>query len=123
MSRGLIRAQSGSATVAPHKSTSITAVTLDQHIELTLVEVCEACGLYTERLIEMVEEGVIEPRGVTPAAWRFDGLALERAQLAARLQRDLDINLAGAALALDLLDELRSLRQRVQRLESELYQP
>lgn len=109
--------------MAPRKPTSLTAVTLDRHIELSLMEVCEACGLYTERLIEMVEEGVIEPRGVTPAAWRFDGLALERAQLAVRLQRDLDINLAGAALALDLLDELRSLRQRIRRLEQEHYQP
>lgn len=109
--------------MAPRESNSLTAVTLDRHIELSLVEVCEACGLYTERLIEMVEEGVIEPRGVTPAAWVFDGLALERAQLAQRLQRDLDINLAGAALALDLLEELRSLRQRVRRLEQENTQP
>jgi chaperone modulatory protein CbpM len=35
-----------------------------------------------------------------------------------RLQRDLDINLAGVALALDLMDEIESLRAAVSRLES-----
>ncbi|MEE9157003.1 MAG: chaperone modulator CbpM, partial [Gammaproteobacteria bacterium] len=33
-----------------------------------------------------------------------------------RLQQDLGINLAGAALALDLLDELRKLRTRLKTL-------
>jgi chaperone modulatory protein CbpM len=33
------------------------------------------------------------------------------------LQRDLDINVAGAALVLDLLDELESLRARLRRFE------
>ncbi|MBT9477058.1 MAG: MerR family transcriptional regulator, partial [Polaromonas sp.] len=43
---------------------------------------------------------------------------LQRARVALRLQTDLDVNLAGAALALELLDELDELRARVQRLEA-----
>jgi chaperone modulatory protein CbpM len=43
---------------------------------------------------------------------------LQRARVALRLQNDLDVNLAGAALALELLDELDELRARVQRLEA-----
>jgi chaperone modulatory protein CbpM len=35
---------------------------------------------------------------------------------ALRLERDLGVNLAGAALALDLLDELNRLRARQRRL-------
>ncbi|WP_293469970.1 chaperone modulator CbpM [Polaromonas sp.] len=43
---------------------------------------------------------------------------MQRARVALRLQTDLDVNLAGAALALELLDELDELRARVQRLEA-----
>lgn len=35
-----------------------------------------------------------------------------------RLQRDLDLNLAGVALALDLMDEIESLHAAICRLES-----
>lgn len=89
----------------------------DEHLELSLLELCEACELHAERLIEMVQEGVLEPRGPAPASWRFDALALERVRITVRLQRDLDINLAGAALILDLLDELQALRRRARILE------
>jgi chaperone modulatory protein CbpM len=35
------------------------------------------------------------------------------------LQRDLGVNLAGAALALDLLEELQQLRARISRLQED----
>jgi chaperone modulatory protein CbpM len=39
-----------------------------------------------------------------------------------RLRRDLNLNLAGTALALDLLDELEHLRERLRALEHQLGQ-
>jgi len=36
-----------------------------------------------------------------------------------RLQRDLGVNLAGIALALDMLDEIDKLRGRLQRIDPE----
>ena len=68
-------------------------------------------------VIEMVSQGVLDPRGGRSQEWRFTGVAVRRAQIAARLQRELDVNMAGAALALDLLDELETLRRRLRRLE------
>lgn len=38
--------------------TDLPDMLLDQRLELTLVDLCEACGLHAERLIEMVEAGV-----------------------------------------------------------------
>jgi len=38
---------------------------------------------------------------------------LLRVQTTLRLQRDLEVNLAGAVLALELLDEIKQLRQQV----------
>lgn len=95
----------------------VSGVILDETITLSFEEVCHTCGLEAEELIAMVEEGLLEPYGATPHAWRFSAATLYRAQTAHRLQRDLHINLAGAALALELLDELRELRTRIRALE------
>ena len=76
-----------------------------------------ACQLPLERVFELVEEGVIEPLGGDPAHWRFRGVSVRRVRCAQRLERDLRVNVAGAALALDLLDELERLRARLRRFE------
>lgn len=84
---------------------------LDERSVFTLRDLCRACGVHPELVIEMVEEGVLEPRGTTPGEWRFAGSAVTRAQKAFRLSRDLRVNWPGAALALDLLDEVERLRR------------
>ena len=83
---------------------------LDEQITLTIQEVCEVCGVEETIVIEMIEEGIAEPVDPRARALEFSGLAARRLLTAFRLQRDLHVNLAGAALALDLLDEIESLR-------------
>ncbi len=63
-----------------------------------------------------VFEGVLEPIGETPQDWQFTGQSLRRTRLALSFTRDLEINPAGVALALDLLDEIALLRARMQRM-------
>jgi chaperone modulatory protein CbpM len=63
------------------------------------------------RIVEWVEEGVLTVAEMNTAEWRFNGAALRRVRIALRLERDLGINLAGIALALDLLEELEQLRR------------
>jgi chaperone modulatory protein CbpM len=58
-----------------------------------------------------VAEGVIEPHGEERARWRFTGRSVIRTQVAVRLCEDLDVNLPGVALALDLLEEIERLRR------------
>jgi len=89
---------------------------LEEQTQLTLADLCRACAVHAERIIELVDVGVLEPLGREPARWRFGGASLHRARMALRLQRDLDIDLAGAALALELLDEIESLRSRLRAL-------
>ena len=88
----------------------IAGTLLDERAVFTLHELCHACGVHAELVIEMVEEGVLEPRGTGPAEWRFSGNAVTRAQRALTLARDLRVNWPGAALALDLLEEIERLR-------------
>ena len=64
-----------------------------------------------------MEEGVIEPLGREPRAWRFEAVCVRRVSRAQRLRRDLGVNLAGAALAVELLEELDRLRARLRRYE------
>jgi chaperone modulatory protein CbpM len=64
-----------------------------------------------------VDEGVVEPLGRNPACWRFRGISIRRVRCALRLERDLGVNVAGAALALDLLDEIEVMRSRLRRYD------
>jgi chaperone modulatory protein CbpM len=89
----------------------ISAVLLDDSVEFSLAELCAACSVSEELVIEIVAEGIVEPLGRDRAQWRFTGIALTRVQRVLRLQHDFGVNLAGAALALDLLEELERLRR------------
>ena len=93
-------------------SVSLTAMVLDENVEISLKELCRSCGVNAEYVIEMVEQGVVDPLGPSPREWRFPGPSVRRVQIALRLQRDLRVNLSGAALVLDLLEELEALRRR-----------
>jgi chaperone modulatory protein CbpM len=89
----------------------------EEEIELSLADLCRACQLPAERVFELVEQGVVEPIGRDPARWRFQGINVRRVRCAQRLEQDLGVNVAGAALAIDLLEELERLRARLRRLE------
>lgn len=95
----------------------LTGVIVEESAELSLSELSRACATSTEWLIELVEEGVLEPAGREPVQWRFSGSSLKRARTASRLHDDLRVNLAGVALALDLIEEIESMRERLRRLE------
>ena len=76
-----------------------------------------ACRLPAEQVFELVEEGIVEPLGRDALHWRFQGVSVRRVCCAVQLRRDLGVNWAGAALALELLDELHMLRARLRRFE------
>ena len=90
--------------------TMASGVLIDEDLSVSLTELCRYCAIDGQLVIDMVNEGMIEPSGDAPESWRFRGMAVRRAQVAARLIRDLEINLAGAALAIDLLEELEDIR-------------
>ena len=85
--------------------------------EMSLSDLCQVCTVSSERVVQLVDEGLGEPVGREPAEWRFSGRSIRRVVVAERLSRDLRLNAAGAALVLDLLDEVKQLRQRLIRLE------
>lgn len=101
------------------KQKTLTGILLDERTELSLTELSQACSGSAEWVVELVDEGVLEPTGQKQTHWRFSGASLLRARAAMRLQHDLNINLAGVALALDLMDEIETMRERLRRFEIE----
>jgi chaperone modulatory protein CbpM len=91
---------------------------LDEDVEMTLAQLCQACELSEAQIIELVEQGIIDPLGPEPAEWRFVSVSLRRVRITRNLQRDLGVNAPGAALALELLEEIEELRARLRRLET-----
>ena len=89
---------------------------LDEETRLTLSELCRACNIHAEWIIELVDEGIIDPIHLDNNL-QFPGNSVRRIQVIRHLQRDLNVNLAGAALALELLDEISRLRSRLSILE------
>ena len=90
-------------------------VVVEEEVHLTFFELCRVVHAPPEQIVGWIGEGVLEPAGQSPEDWRFAGPSLRRARLATRLAGDLGLNAPGVALALDLLDEIESLRARLLR--------
>ena len=97
----------------------LSGVIVEEDSRVSFSKLCHCCSLSEEQIISMIEHGIIEPLEphVTTSYWQFSGDCIIRLQTAVRLQHDLEINLAGTALALELLDEIKSLRQQVNILQ------
>jgi len=91
---------------------------------LGLHEVALRCGVELRFVEQLVEIGIIhahsadpEPADPEPAAERrVPSESTLRVHRAARLQRDLGVNLEGAAVILELLDQIESLEHELRSL-------
>lgn len=84
---------------------------------VSLAELCRSCGVRAEWVVELVDEGILDPMGQAPARWRFSAVSITRVRTAWRLYHDLGVNKAGIAVALNLIDEREHLQQVLKRLE------
>ena len=94
-------------------TTWIEASIVENEVHMTIAELSHASRTPQELIMSWVSEGVLSPVGSSPEDWRFSGDSLRRAKTAAHLTHDLELNVPGVALALDLLDEIAQLRARL----------
>ncbi len=78
---------------------------------LTLEEICDSCQISTNFIYDLIEYDIIQLTHDDPEEWMFNLSQLQRIKTAKRLQDDLEVNLAGIAIILDLLDEIDALRR------------
>jgi chaperone modulatory protein CbpM len=95
----------------------ITGVIVEKSHALTLDEFAHATKAQKELIIEMVEYQLIQPEGKTPKEWRFDSVSLRRGRIASSFYRDLEVNMPGVALALDLMDRIDDMQRKIELLE------
>lgn len=91
----------------------LSGAVLDGCTEVTIVQLCRSCAVQAETVEAMVDLGILEPSGKRGHHWCFPANSIRRTRIATRLQRDLGVNLAGAALALDLLERVDELEARL----------
>lgn len=89
-------------------------------IQLNLKELSQVVGSSTPEIIEIVDQGIIEPEGREPENWLFDDQMLCLIQKALRLHNDLEIDWPGIALAISLIEEVDFLRAENKSLKSRL---
>ena len=83
---------------------------------IAAAEICQLCRIEQSALLELTELGVVAVRH-TFEGWQVAASALPRLRIAARLMRDLGVNVSGAALAVELLETQHALESRLRDLE------
>lgn len=89
-------------------------------LQIDLSELSRTVGAPAETIVEIVEQGIVEPKGSEPENWQFDSYMISMTRKALRLHQDLKIEWSGIALAMNLLDELEQLREQNKRLQQRL---
>lgn len=97
---------------------TLTCEVVERSETVTLGQLCGSCGVHAEWVTLLVEHGVIEPVAVQERPWRFATTHLPRIHMARRLARDLDLNAAGIALALELMDEIHDLKGQLATMQA-----
>ena len=90
---------------------TLTGQVLEDYELVTIDDLCRSCTVEVETITLLVAEGILDPVGGDVQHWQFTVGSLRRVKTAIHLQRDLGVNLAGAALALELLDRIAELER------------
>ena len=98
--------------MSPSDDRVLSGSLFDESARLSIGDLSRMCAVDERHIVEFVEEGVLHVVDVS-TEWRFSGDALRRARLAVRLERDLELNLAGVALAVELIEEISQLRREL----------
>ncbi len=83
-------------------------------------ELCEQAEMPLDTLIEFVEHGIVEPHGSSPDDWVFEPEVIIIVRRAIRMHKDLGVDWAGIALALELIEERDQLRIENELLKNRL---
>jgi len=97
-----------------HVRTNVTVgcYMFKSNVFYTTKAVCTRFQLNEDAISEMISWGIAAPVGNKPGKWAFTEEDCERIGCASRFNKDLEINIPGTALALQLLEEIQNLRNK-----------
>jgi chaperone modulatory protein CbpM len=91
---------------------------LDENRVVGLGELVEISGLTREELIELAQGGAIPVHEVHGTQYTFSARVIGVARTACRLRDELELDIAGLAVALRLLERVRGLEEEIARLRA-----
>lgn len=95
----------------------VTEMLIEEQPKLNLEELCMACDVTPDYIQDLIEYGILDLADVVLEEYEFDTEHLRRVRAVKRLQQDLEINLPGAALVLDLISEIETMRTQLELYE------
>jgi len=101
-------------------SVDTEVVWLDEHATISLDELLQVSGLAREELLELVQGGAIPVLETRGASYYFSARVISVARTACRLRDELELDVAGLAVALRLLDRVQSLEAEIAQLRAML---
>lgn len=90
------------------------------YVRMDIAELCVASCLPELVIVQIIEHGIVEPEGETAAEWVFDMAMLISIKQAYRLHRELAVDWPGIAVAMDLLEQLESVKRENELLRRQL---
>src|SRR3990167_3045166 len=96
---------------------TISGSLISQDTVLTFEEICRAVHADDELIIQLIEYHIIQPKGSSKKNWKFDDAALKRVRLARNFYYDLEVNLQGIALRIDMLEKIEMLETEIEKRE------
>jgi chaperone modulatory protein CbpM len=102
-----------------HEEKMFEGQLLDDRTEISIVQLCRIFSVESSMVERLMEEGVIEPIRYENDVSYFPQSCLKRTRVVMSLRNDLGVNLAGAALALELLEQIERLRSKLRLVASE----
>ena len=91
----------------------VVGVIVDETTTFSIREVCAKCNISQGLLVQMVEHGLFEFNSLPKDDEQIDLKTLKRIESAFHLYHDLEINMPGISLILELKDELEQLRKQL----------
>ena len=99
---------------------TITGVLIEETTTISFNEVCHRYHIPKELLLEMVEYGLFSSKTTKVEQLKLNQSDLRKMEVAFRLHRDLEINLPGVALVLELLEQIDQLDEELNILHKHL---
>ena len=98
---------------------TVNVLWLDHSQRVSINDLVELSGLNEADVHELVEFGALVPLNVDEIPWRFSADCVVTVRKASRLKNDLELDSHALALALGLLEQIRSLETELTQLRAQ----
>lgn len=88
-------------------------ISVERDLEFSLEELCQLCEITPDFIQELIDYGTIEANQYPLAALRFNSEHVRLIRRILHLEQDLQVNLPGALLAIDLKNEIERMQMEI----------